>query len=821
MAMAVWIFTSFVEVAYPEEDTRKRQKLAHAPSELRPDSQSSHNAYAPGFIAGGMGSGRQDQDSPIYSQAQAINALPLPGLGQLSEQERHQSYSTAPQSQPGTEIETSQANPIPSSASNANWHNQFTANGTFTQNSLYNNLSFGQTAQLSGRVSNQAPPALPPNTIHVPSWSTMQTTGQGTPTWPTLNQLSFFPSGFSTPSTTGHVPFLQTMPPFNPMLPVQTQSMSTFAGPSAPVSNDDQIRRARSLTPPMKVPSPSKTYLTQASKPPRKSPTKRPLLVILDLNGTLIYRKHRRLPPVFARRHGLDEFLDILTSQYAVMIWTSSKPPTLHAICDQLFTPEKRRKLVALWGRDKFGLSYKQYNSKLQVYKELRKVWASPEIRATFPDKNGTTSQPNKNGRKLNKKQKKTLMQTQAQAQANAPVPGHRWDQSNTVLIDDSRLKALSEPYNILEIPEFTNDSEVDETDLFKKVLDKLDALSHYDDVSKVLRSWNERVDAGEAAILDLEIEDSNEGRDSNSDHDHEEDGGTSLKTGQDHGSAAQPELRPEPIQDSTGAKRGRTDLPADDEASRRERARAKRQRAKIRKQERKAAEAAEAAGATAVSNDGMTTSTPSNQFGNKGSKRSARSAQYPEPSRTATPHTKPPSTAAAPITAPNQKVKLNKKAKARLAQQEAAAAAAAAKQKHDPKAHVEVPSNSASKRNKKRNASIQAQSQDSHSSEPSAQRDNQPSSTVPPANNRSTTQSDGIASPKCRRTPEETSASEPHPTTTTATTLSNTTPKPHARRPVSPVTDDESVPGSPNGSTVSRNSLLDRLEEGLGIWKK
>ncbi|KAF7718669.1 Uncharacterized protein PECH_001447 [Penicillium ucsense] len=781
-----------VEVAYPEEDTCKRQKLAHAPSELRPDSEPSRNAYVPGVIAGGMGSARQDQDSPSYSQARAINALPLPGLGQLSEQERHQSYSTAPQSQPGPQIGTTLANPIPSSVSNANWNTQFTAHDTSTQNSLYNHLSFGQTAQLSGRLSNQAPPALPLNTIHVPSWTTMQTTGQGTPAWPTLNPLSFFPSGFPTPSTTGHVPLLQTMPSFNPMLPVQTQSMSTFAGPSAPVSNDDQIRRARSLTPPMTVPSPSKSYLTQASKPPRKSPTKRPLLVILDLNGTLIYRKHRRLPPVFARRHGLDEFLDILTSQYAVMIWTSSKPPTLHAICDQLFTPEKRRKLVALWGRDKFGLSYKQYNSKLQVYKELRKVWASPEIRATYPDKNGTTSQPNNKGGKLNKKQKKTLMQAQAQAQAqaNAPVPGHRWDQSNTVLIDDSKLKALSEPYNILEIPEFTNDFEVDETDLFKKVLDKLDALSHYDDVSKVLRSWNERVDAGEAAILDLEIEDPNEGRDSNSDHDHEEDGGTSLKTGQDHGPAAQPELRPEPIENSTGAKQGRTALPADDEASRRERARAKRQRAKIRKQERKAAEAAEAAGATAVSNDGMTTSTPSNQVGNKGSKRSARSAQDPEPSRMATPHTKPPSTAAAPITAPNQKVKLNKKAKARLAQQEAAAAAA--KQKHDPKAHLEVPGNSASKRNKKRNTSIQAQP-------------------------------DGIASPKRRRTPEETSASEPQPTTTTATatTPSNTTPKPHARRSVSPVTEDEYVPGSPNGSTVSRNSLLDRLEEGLGLWKK
>jgi hypothetical protein len=73
-------------------------------------------------------------------------------------------------------------------------------------------------------------------------------------------------------------------------------------------------------------------------------------------------------------------------------------------------------------------------------------------------------------------------------------------------LIDDSKLKALSEPFNILEIPEFTNDPKIDESTLFAKILQRLDILSHHDDVSKVLRVWNERVEKGEGSILDLDL---------------------------------------------------------------------------------------------------------------------------------------------------------------------------------------------------------------------------------------------------------------------------------------------------------------------------
>ncbi|KAE8339275.1 NLI interacting factor-like phosphatase-domain-containing protein [Aspergillus arachidicola] len=237
-------------------------------------------------------------------------------------------------------------------------------------------------------------------------------------------------------------------------------------------------------SPPPKPPSPVKSYIEQSSLPPKLVTTPQPLLVILDLNGTLIHRKHRRFPPVFARRAGLDEFLDNLVRKYKVMIWSSSQPNTVKAVCDRLFPGNKRKALVAEWGRDKFGLTSSQYRAKIQVYKTLETVWSNKAVQASYP----SPSQ--------NKRRKAAHTGTQLKT---------RWDQSNTILIDDSKLKALSEPYNILEIPEFTNQHGLDESAIFPKVMQLLDELAKHDDVSKVLHRWNFELPENHG-ILELDI---------------------------------------------------------------------------------------------------------------------------------------------------------------------------------------------------------------------------------------------------------------------------------------------------------------------------
>lgn len=230
---------------------------------------------------------------------------------------------------------------------------------------------------------------------------------------------------------------------------------------------------------------------------------KRPLLIILDLNGTLIHRRLRKFPPKFSRRAGLDHFLAALIKNYKVMVWSSSQPPTVNAVCEQIFPGVMHDSLVAIWARDKFGLSPQQYKNKLQVYKELHKPWQDPDVQAGFP---GNEDLKNLSAPSLsNKGAQLRSMRSRSEKVAKLPA-GHRWDQTNTILIDDSKLKALSEPFNILEIPEYNGNPDIDESKLFAKVLHHLDICSRHDDVSKVLRTWTEQAEKKECSILDLDL---------------------------------------------------------------------------------------------------------------------------------------------------------------------------------------------------------------------------------------------------------------------------------------------------------------------------
>ena len=79
------------------------------------------------------------------------------------------------------------------------------------------------------------------------------------------------------------------------------------------------------------------------------------------------------------------------------------------------FTPEQRERLVAVWGRDTLGLSREQMYAKVVVYKKLEKVWTSVGL-------------------------------------SKGEKGGGVWSQANTVLVDDSAVKASAQPFNLVEI---------------------------------------------------------------------------------------------------------------------------------------------------------------------------------------------------------------------------------------------------------------------------------------------------------------------------------------------------------------------------------
>lgn len=269
---------------------------------------------------------------------------------------------------------------------------------------------------------------------------------------------------------------------------VRATSQQPAPVPSVPGATDSKDGSSASaiikyvspkVEPPM-IPLPLNSYLEQAAKEPLDLHFMQPLLVILDLNGTLLYRRRKVFPPKFIRRPALNYFLERLTTRHEVMVWSSSRQDTVDAICDEIFSKLQKEKLVAKWSRDHLDLTPEQFNNKVQVYKVLEKVWADKAIQAKFPTKKTRSGKAAFNA----------LRYTPGLGELKEMTGfmNKRWDQSNTVLIDDSTLKAAANPYNIIEVPEFTNVPNENDATVLKELLLKIRVLAKSNDVSRRLR---------------------------------------------------------------------------------------------------------------------------------------------------------------------------------------------------------------------------------------------------------------------------------------------------------------------------------------------
>ena len=183
-----------------------------------------------------------------------------------------------------------------------------------------------------------------------------------------------------------------------------------------------------------KPPAPTESYLARATTPPVRLQTPQRLLIILDLNGTLLYRGNKG-GTGYTPRADLANFLAYCLKHHSLMIWSSATPRNVKELCSKIFRPEERTNLVAEWGRDKLGLSAREYGEKVQVYKRLSKVWEDEAIQKWCP--------------------------SYTEFEGTIWGPGYRewretvWGQHNTLLVDDSAEKARSEPWNLVRVPEF------------------------------------------------------------------------------------------------------------------------------------------------------------------------------------------------------------------------------------------------------------------------------------------------------------------------------------------------------------------------------
>lgn len=254
-------------------------------------------------------------------------------------------------------------------------------------------------------------------------------------------------------------------------------------------------RRHYAPAPPPPSPVARQAYLAQAHLQPEKLKEPQRLLVILDLNGTLMLKPDYRKPKDFHVRPGAYKLLEYLFANHTVMVYTSGQPHNAEIVARGLFSAAQYDELAAIWARDKLDLTPVQYRAKVQVYKKLDKIWANNEI----------------------------------QSSSFSPGTG-KWDQTNTILVDDSHLKALQEPHNLLQVPEFTGkQNELKKKDYVKReeqicqsLVMKLEVLKWQNDVSRLIWRWqtgkadiprvpgsnvfvDEKIDQKEQAKKDLE----------------------------------------------------------------------------------------------------------------------------------------------------------------------------------------------------------------------------------------------------------------------------------------------------------------------------
>lgn len=201
------------------------------------------------------------------------------------------------------------------------------------------------------------------------------------------------------------------------------------------------------------------SYLTVANEEPVTLTSPQKLLVILDLNGTLFYRAKNYVRTVTTRPY-LDDFLDFLFKHCRVMVWSSAQPVNVNKMLSHGFG-NRIPLLDRVWARDTFRLPEHDYVRKVLTIKDLEFIWEGIEEERKIASKEEL-------------KQEKLAMV---------------YDQTNTILIDDSTAKIQLQPYNGLALREFDEHCAMGgKDDELPKVINYLEKLIYQKNISAYMR---------------------------------------------------------------------------------------------------------------------------------------------------------------------------------------------------------------------------------------------------------------------------------------------------------------------------------------------
>ncbi|KAG0228375.1 hypothetical protein BGX31_006586 [Mortierella sp. GBA43] len=235
----------------------------------------------------------------------------------------------------------------------------------------------------------------------------------------------------------------------------------------------DEATKTHFPSKPIRPVTPS--YLVEAKKQSTRLERPQELLVILDLNGTLFYRAKRNNRAVTSRPY-LTEFLNFLFTHCRVMVWSSAQAHSVAAMLSHGFG-ERVSRLDRIWDRSHFRMPQKDFERKVLTIKDLEFVWediAREKARKSKTASTGTASTAAAAGKPSNR------------GKAKDDVV---FDQTNTVLIDDSTHKIQLQPYNGLTLKDFDEDLAMAGTDNeLLKVKLYLERLVYQSNVSAYMR---------------------------------------------------------------------------------------------------------------------------------------------------------------------------------------------------------------------------------------------------------------------------------------------------------------------------------------------
>ncbi|KAG0274695.1 hypothetical protein BGZ95_009550 [Linnemannia exigua] len=204
-------------------------------------------------------------------------------------------------------------------------------------------------------------------------------------------------------------------------------------------------------------------YMPIAHHQPVKLDTPKKLLVILDLNGTLFYSDDDNYKSrTYTKRPYFVQLLLFLYANCRVMVWSSATHQRVSSMvaAGGFMGIDK---MDRIWNREHLQLHPKDFYRKVLTLKDLEFVWREIESEKSCANPDQLLA-----GGKYE----------------------FQFDQTNTILIDDSPHKSQLQPYNCMIVPDFDKTRMQKGNDIeLLKVVHYIKGLLYQDNVSAYMRT--------------------------------------------------------------------------------------------------------------------------------------------------------------------------------------------------------------------------------------------------------------------------------------------------------------------------------------------